>query len=271
MSLRLKERKSKSVRNSAEKSAASCRHILGMRVDCTTYDQAVQKIIKVVRNGGYGYVCVANVHVLMEAYDDAEFRKIVNSAQIVTPDGMPLVWGLKLLGIKNAERVYGPFLTLIVCNHAQQQDIPVGFYGSSQKVQSLLLQNLREKVPSLDIVYSFSPPFRMLTSEEDEKVIREINASGTKILFVGLGCPKQEWWMAEHKDKIPAVMIGVGAAFDFLAGVKPQAPGWMQRIGLEWLFRFITEPRRLWKRYLYNNPRFIYNFTCQLLGIRKYS
>ena len=175
------------------------------------------------------------------------------------------MWGLKLLGIKDAQRVYGPALTPYICEKASKLNVPVGFYGGTKIVLEKMIKNLKSRFPSLNVVYAYSPPFRPLTDEEDKKIIDQINSSGVRILFVGLGCPKQEIWMADHRDKIKAVMIGVGAAFDFIAGVKPQAPKWMQNIGLEWLFRLMIEPRRLWKRYLYNNPRFIYHFGRQIL------
>ena len=192
----------------------------------------------------------------MEAYDAPGFNEIVNAADLVTPDGMPLVWTLRRLGHPEQERVYGPVLTLHVLDMAAKQKIPVGFYGGSPETIQHLLEFLKEKYPSLDIQYFYSPPFRSLTMQEDEAVIREINAAECRILLVGLGCPKQERWMAAHRSKIRVVMIGVGAAFDFYAGTKRQAPAWMQRLGLEWSFRLLQEPRRLWRRYLYHNPRF---------------
>lgn len=251
------------------------RSILGTRVDYTTLEDATGRVIDLALNGGGGYVCVATTHMVMEAFDNPDFREVVNSSYLVTPDGMPLVWGLRLLGIKGAERVYGPALTPAVCKEASKRGIPVGFYGGSEVVLKRMIENLRSRFPGLKVAYAFSPPFRRLTDEEDKRVVREINSSGAKILFVGLGCPKQERWMYEHRDKINAVMLGVGAAFDFLAGVKPQAPSWMQNMGLEWFFRLITEPRRLWKRYLYHGPRFVYHFGKQLLlhsirGSREY-
>lgn len=241
------------------------RYILGMRVDCTTFDKATELIIKNALEGRSEYVCVATVHMVMEAFDDIDFRNIVNSALLVTPDGMPLVWALKLLGIKNAVRVHGPALTPYLCDKAGNLGISIGFYGGTEIVLEKMIKNLKSKFPGLQVTYAYSPPFRPLTEEEDREIVENINKSEAKILFVGLGCPKQEKWMAQHKGKIKTVMIGVGAAFDFLAGVKPQAPGWMQNMGLEWLFRLITEPGRLWKRYLYHNPRFIYHFGKQLL------
>ena len=251
--------------NSINKTDYISRHILGTRIDWTSYKDSTERIIKLVQNVGYGYVCVANVHVVMEAYHNPAFKQLINSADIATPDGMPLVWGLKMLGIKNAERVYGTKLTFHICEEAQKRDLPIGFFGGAKDVLELMIGNLKAKLPTLNVAYRFSPPFRNITKEEDEETIRKINNSGVKILFVGLGCPKQEIWMSEHKDKFAAVMIGVGAAFDFIAGTKPRAPTWMQNIGLEWFFRMMHEPQRLWKRYLLFNPQFIYLFGKQVL------
>lgn len=247
------------------------RHILGQRVDYTTYDQAARQVLDMARDGQGGYVCISTVHMVMEGYDDPDFQRIVNGADLVTPDGMPLVWGLKLLGIKQAERVYGPTLTLLVCREAAKKGVPVGFYGGAGEVLDRIKANLLSDYPNLDIAYIYSPPFRPPTDEEDQQVVEDIVNSGAKILFVGIGCPKQERWMAAHKDRLPMPLLGVGAAFDFIAGIKPLAPGWIQNAGLEWLFRLISEPRRLWRRYLYHNPRFLFKFALQLAGLRKYS
>jgi N-acetylglucosaminyldiphosphoundecaprenol N-acetyl-beta-D-mannosaminyltransferase len=201
----------------------------------------------------------------MEAYDAPAFRSVMNRADLVTPDGMPLVWGLRLLGCGRAERVYGPDLTPIVLREAEAANIAVGFYGASPAVLDRLLLAVRRRFPRLRVAYSFSPPFRGLTDEEDNAIVREINSSGARIIFVGLNTPKQDYWMSTHRDRVSAVMLGVGAAFDFLAGSKRQAPRWMMPLGLEWLFRLATEPRRLWKRYLKHNPRFLFLFGLQLL------
>jgi N-acetylglucosaminyldiphosphoundecaprenol N-acetyl-beta-D-mannosaminyltransferase len=201
----------------------------------------------------------------MESYDSEEFRGVMNAADLVTPDGMPLVWALRLLGRRDATRVYGPDLTPMLLQKAEEEGVPVGFYGAAQWVLDRLLAAVRARYPKLKIAYAFSPPFRPLTREEDDNVVSAINASSARILFVGLNSPKQDKWMAMHRGKVQAVMVGVGAAFDFLAGSKKQAPRWMMPIGLEWLFRLCTEPRRLWKRYLKHNPRFVVLFAAQFL------
>jgi N-acetylglucosaminyldiphosphoundecaprenol N-acetyl-beta-D-mannosaminyltransferase len=242
------------------------RWILGMRVDATSYEAAAEAILVRARCGDGGYVCVATVHMVMEAWDDPGFRALVNGAWLVTPDGMPLVWGLRRLGIPDASRVYGPELTPRVCARAEAEGVPVGFYGGTPATLERMTAQLRRRFPRLEIACTIAPPFRPVSPEEERKAVDEIRACGARVLFVGLGCPKQERWMAARQDALPElVMLGVGAAFDFLAGTKRQAPPWMQSAGLEWLFRLATEPRRLWRRYARHNPRFAWHFARQLL------
>src|SRR5690606_10474864 len=241
------------------------RYILGTRVDGTNYAGAVATITRWAQEGQSRYVCVSTVHMEMEGHDDPAYREIVNAADLVTSDGMPLVWGLRLLGVRQARRVYGPDLTPLVCERAAAEGIPVGFYGSSPEVLEAMTANLREAYPSLDIAIKVSPPFRELTPEEVEGEIEALRASGARIIFVGLGCPKQERWMHARRGQVDAVLIGVGAAFDYVGKTKAQAPRFMQAHGLEWLFRLVTEPRRLWRRYLYHNPRFVALFAAQLV------
>jgi N-acetylglucosaminyldiphosphoundecaprenol N-acetyl-beta-D-mannosaminyltransferase len=242
--------------------------ILGSRVDPISYAQAIHQVVAWAQQHESRYVCAANVHMLMEAYDSPEFQNMVNAADLVTPDGMPLVWMLQRLGYPQQERVYGPDLTLKLIEAAEMQEIGVGFYGGTAETLARLTASFKEKYPNLQIKYSYSPPFRPLTTAEDEAVILAVNASGAKILFIGLGCPKQERWMAAHKGRIRAVMLGVGAAFDIHAGQKSQAPPWMQHAALEWLFRLVSEPQRLWRRYLCHNPRFLVLALMQLFGFR---
>ena len=239
--------------------------ILGVSVHATSYKAAVTQITSWAEMNESRYVCAANVHMVMEAYDSRSFMQVVNDADLVTPDGMPLVWAMRRLGIPDQERVYGPDLMIKLIETSAQSSIPIGLYGSSPNVLENLIYGIREKYPAINITYSFSPPFRPLSDEEDIRTINEINSAGVRILLVGLGCPKQERWMAQHKGKISAVMVGVGAAFDFHAGAKPQAPVWMQKRGLEWFYRLFQEPRRLWKRYLYHNPRFMLLVLKQIL------
>ncbi len=246
------------------------RYILGTRVDATNYHNATQTVVHWAQECQSRYVCAANVHMVMEAYDDVHFRRIVNSADMVTADGMPLVWTLNKTGIREATRVYGPDLMLSVCHAAEREGVPVGLYGGEPNYLKHLVEQLLAWHPRLNIVYSFAPPFRTVDYREDEKLVRQINASGARILFVGLGCPKQERWMLEHKGRVQSVMLGVGAAFDFHSGRVNQAPGWVQKLGMEWFYRFIQDPGRLWRRYFKHNPRFVVLLAMQLMGLRCY-
>jgi len=233
------------------------REILGVRVDATNYERATEQILAWASSGSSRYVSLCTVNQIMEARDSPGFAQVMHEADLVTSDGMPLVWLLKRLGIPQAMRVYGPDLMPRVLHAAAQRDIPVGFYGGSATVLDGLVKLASRNFPKLHVTYAESPPFREVTPEEDERSMRDLIASGTRILFVGIGSPKQELWMHAHRGRLRCVMIGVGAAFDFLTGAKPQAPLWMRRTGLEWFFRLSTEPSRLWRRYLLQNPRFI--------------
>jgi N-acetylglucosaminyldiphosphoundecaprenol N-acetyl-beta-D-mannosaminyltransferase len=244
------------------------RTILGIRVDATSYEDATARVMEWALRGESRIVCLGVVASVMEARDSERYRDALASADLVTADGMPLVWMLRWLGARPASRVYGPDLTLAVLQAAQAAGVPVGFYGSSEEVVERLVANLRRRFPRLGVAFEQAPPFRTLSQEEDEAAVRAIRESGARILFVGLGGVKQDLWMAEHRGRVPAVMLGVGAAFDFLAGTKPQAPRWMQDSGLEWMFRLATEPRRLWKRYLRHNPRFAFLAVKQIIGAR---
>jgi len=241
------------------------REILGVQVAASNYDEAVEKVVAWAKQRESRAVFFANVHVLMEAFDDVGFRGKLNAADIVNPDGMPLVWALRAMGERDATRVYGPDATQLLLNTAQASAIPVGFYGGSDATLAKLIAEVQHRYPGLEIVFTMSPPFRPLQDEEDKEITQRISDSGARIVFVGLGCPKQEHWIMEHRGRIPAVMLGVGAAFDFIAGSKRQAPRWMMRIGLEWVFRLASEPRRLVGRYLKHNPRFVALFLHQLL------
>ncbi len=243
--------------------------IIGSPVAITTYSDVVKLVSIWSGLKESRYICIANVHVLMEAYDSSDFQNALNDADLTVPDGMPLVWMLRMKGYSRQSRVYGPTLMLHVVEAAARQNLSVGFYGSRPEVLNTLVKRMKACYEGLNVAFAYSPPFRAISPEEDCAIVEQINQSGVKILFVGLGCPKQEIWMASHRGQVKAVMLGVGAAFDFHAGLKPQAPGWIQRLGLEWLFRLFTEPRRLWKRYLYHNPRFIVLAIADLLGLLK--
>jgi len=237
------------------------RHFLGMRVDATSYAETADLVLDLSAAGKGGMVCVASTHMVMEAHDSAEFRGIVNSADRITPDGMPLVWGLRARGLSHATRVYGPTLMPEICARAAAAGVRVGLYGGTPAVMARLCDALHERFPSLEIAFTHSPPFRPPTEAEDRQVTEAIRAAGVEVLFVGIGCPKQERWMAAHRAGLDCAMVGVGAAFDFLAGVKSQAPRLLQDAGLEWAYRLACEPRRLWRRYLLGNSRFVFHFV----------
>lgn len=246
----------------------ACREICGVRIDAVNYGDAVAQVAEWARRGESRIVCFSNAHAIMEANDRERFHQVLASADIVAPDGMPLVWALQLLGIQHATRVYGPDFTRHLAARAAESRLPIGLYGGTGATLTRFTESLRREYSDINIVYAFAPPFRPLTAEESDCQLAAIKASGARILLVGLGCPKQEEWMADHRGQIPAVMLGVGAAFDFLSGAKPQAPRWMMAAGLEWLFRLLTEPRRLWLRYLKQNPRFAARFLAQLIRMR---
>jgi N-acetylglucosaminyldiphosphoundecaprenol N-acetyl-beta-D-mannosaminyltransferase len=244
------------------------RQILDVRVDAVDYESAIARILRWARQGRSSYICCACVHSIMVAHDSSEYRNAMRNADLVTPDGMPLVWLLRWLGIANATRVCGPDLMPRVLEAAASGGIRVGFYGGTEGVLHQLVDRAKSLFPGLRVTYAVSPPFRPLTPKEDADTTSAIIDSGSQILFVGLGTPRQDPWMNVHRGRIPAVMLGVGAAFDFFAGSKRQAPRWMQRSGLEWLFRLATEPRRLWRRYVLNNPRFVILAVSQLFRER---
>lgn len=241
--------------------------ILSMNTLITNIDNTIVKIdnLKKSKLSSGSYVCVSNVHMCMETFDSLDFCEIVNSADLVIPDGRPIFWAQKLLGYKDAQQVRGQDIMNALCEKSNEGELNIGLYGgTSNEVLNQVIQSLTQIYPNISIVYSYSPPFRALTEYEDTQIIKDINLAEVDVLFVGIGCPKQEHWMAEHKESLSCVMLGVGAAFDFISGSKKHAPRWMQKAGLEWLFRLVSEPKRLWKRYLKQNPRFIYYFSIQL-------
>jgi N-acetylglucosaminyldiphosphoundecaprenol N-acetyl-beta-D-mannosaminyltransferase len=212
------------------------------------------------------YICVASVHGIMVARDDPEFAKILNEADIATPDGMPVVWALRSFGASGQQRVYGPTLMLRICARAAQSGLRIFLHGGREETLPILETRLRGRFPGLTIAGSYSPPFRALTAAEEDYVTNRIWESDADIVFVGIGTPKQERWMYQHRMSFPGMtLIGVGAAFDFHSGRTRQAPPWIQRTGLEWLFRLGAEPLRLWKRYLLITPRFLPLWAIQKL------
>lgn len=247
-------------------------NILGVGVSAVNMNTAVAAIEGWIERRETHYVCVANVHTITECQTSPDFRRLHNQASMVTPDGMPLVWISRLKGARQVQRVYGPDLLLAVCEVSSRKGYRQYFYGGAEGVPERLAAALADRCPGLQVAGVESPPFRSLTDEEDRAAVERINAAKPDIVWVGLGAPKQERWMAAHYGRLKApVIVSVGAAFDFHAGVKKQAPRWMQRSGLEWLHRLASEPRRLWKRYLINNPWFLWLVFLQLSGIKNYS
>lgn len=238
--------------------------VLGSYIDVLSGRTALQRLLQWARARESRYVTICNVHVVVSAFRDAKYQEVINASDMATPDGAPVAWMLRRLGFRNQQRISGPDLMWALCESCMQVGMPVFFYGSTDATLTLLKKNLNKAFPDLKIAME-SPPFRALSAEEDAAAVDRINASGAGFVFVGLGCPKQERWMAEHRGKIHAVMIGVGAAFDFHAGTVKRAPQWMRDNGLEWLHRLGSEPRRLWRRYLVTNTLFVIGAARQLL------
>jgi N-acetylglucosaminyldiphosphoundecaprenol N-acetyl-beta-D-mannosaminyltransferase len=231
--------------------------VLGVHVSAINPAMAVDEIARWIATGEAHYVCVTGVHGVMECQSDPELLAIHNRSGLTTPDGMPMVWAGRRAGADWMDRVYGPDLMLAVLEVAEARGWSSFFYGGKDGVPERLVGRLRERFPSLRVAGTYSPPFRALTDEEDAELVERINAAAPDLVWVGLSTPKQERWMAAHVGRLRApVLLGVGAAFDIHAGTLRQAPRWMQRHGLEWAYRLYREPRRLWRRYAKNNPRF---------------
>jgi N-acetylglucosaminyldiphosphoundecaprenol N-acetyl-beta-D-mannosaminyltransferase len=240
--------------------------ILGIKTDSLSLDVAIERILVWSRIHESRYVTVSNVHVVVTASRDASYGQVINGADMAIPDGAPIAWMLRRLGFANQSRISGPDLMWELCKKCAIEGLSVFFYGSTEATLTALNNRLLRAFPNLLIEGLESPPFRSLTVNEDAAITDRINASGTGIVFVGLGCPKQERWMAGHRGRVNAVMIGVGAAFDFHAGTVRRAPLWMRDNGLEWLYRLALEPARLWKRYLVTNTLFIILAARQLFS-----
>lgn len=231
--------------------------LFGVRLCATQPASAVQAIITRARQSG-GVVCVSNVDMVTRAVSDSKLAGVMKQAFLVVTDGMPLVWVLRARGLTAAQRVYGPELMRQLCSAAANAGLPIYLYGGSAPELSALQRELLRTMPTLCVAGAESPPMLPADPPFDGAVVARINASGARLVFVGLGCPKQEYWMGTHAAHIGAVSVGVGLAFAQLAGLKRPAPQWMSRNGLEWLFRFVQEPRRLWRRYLIGNSKFMW-------------
>jgi N-acetylglucosaminyldiphosphoundecaprenol N-acetyl-beta-D-mannosaminyltransferase len=245
--------------------------LLGVHVTAFNLPAAVAEMEQALAANQRVYASTCPVYTLMQGHERSEVRAALNGAAWVTPDGMPIVWALRLRGATLAGRVYGPDLMLALTKAAAQYGYAQFYLGGAPGVAADLAQRLQQRFPGLRVAGTFTPPFRRSTPAEDDDLANLINASGAKMVWVGLGSPKQDLWMARFRPRLEApLLIGVGAAFDFFTGRQRQAPRWMQRSGLEWLFRLASQPGRLWRRYLVYNPKFIWHLSLQLAGLRRY-
>jgi N-acetylglucosaminyldiphosphoundecaprenol N-acetyl-beta-D-mannosaminyltransferase len=255
----------------ASRALPAAQPLLGVPLAVTDYGRTLDWIDASVAAGGRAYICVANTHTLMAAQEDDELRAAVLASDLNVPDGQPLVWALNLLGHGLTDRVYGPELMERACERASHSGLRFYLYGGRNPgALAQLARNLRMRHPGLRIVGGYVPPFRPLTPAEEETVVADVRRTRADVVWVGIGVPKQEKWMARMRPRLDApVLVGVGAAFDIHAGIVSQAPVRLQRLGLEWLFRLCQEPRRLWRRYLRYNPRFVIGFARQYLRHRR--
>lgn len=248
--------------------ARNSARVLGAPIDALSWSQALERI------GGWAaaresrYVCICNVHSVVSASGDADFARAIEECDLATPDGAPVAWMLRRLGYPAQQRINGPDLMWKYLGGLDKNSPPIYLYGGTEETLAALQIRIGQVFPEVSVAGSHSPPFRELTPEEDAAAVERINASGAGTVWVSLGCPKQERWMAAHRGRINAVMIGVGAAFDFHAGTVQRAPEWMRNHGLEWLHRLAMEPGRLWKRYLVTNSVFMARAAAQLLRRR---
>lgn len=242
--------------------------LLKTRVAALCMQEQILLIMQWATNRTSKFVSVANVHMLMEAYWKPHFAKVLQNADLVTPDGMPLVWMLRAMGAIHQDRVAGMDIFLKLCQSASLNNVSIFFLGAQSDILEAMRQRLEREFPQLMIAGMEPLPFRPLTPSEDQAIIQKVNDSGAGLLFLCLGCPKQEVWMAEHKYKIKAVAIGLGAVFPVYAGIHKWAPHWVRELGLEWLYRLIQEPRRLWPRYSQTIPPFIYLALQQILILK---
>lgn len=252
-------------RSAADRAGAA---VLGMPIDAASAEAYVDRMLAWAMRGESRCVYACNVHTLVSARLNPDFAWVINHADLRVPDGAPIAWRLRRQGHRGQRRVAGPDLMWLCCARAAREGLPVFLYGSTEITLARLRARLRRAFPSLRIAGSLAPPFRPPNAEEDSRVVRAIAESGARLVFVGLGCPKQESWMLYHRESIPAVMLGAGAAFDFHAGTVKRAPRWMQEAGLEWVHRLSRQPRRLWRRYLVTNTLFIAWTLGEMLGGR---
>jgi N-acetylglucosaminyldiphosphoundecaprenol N-acetyl-beta-D-mannosaminyltransferase len=245
--------------------------ILGVDVSVTDYEEVVRLVLAAATAKRAMLLTASDVHVIIQARRDPSYAAALNAFDIVTPDGQPVRWGMRLTGQGALrDRVYGPTLMLRVCEAAARHGLPIFLYGSRAETLALLRAKLQSHFPALSIAGTRAGRFRALTQAEQEHDAEEIRRSGACITFVGMGCPRQEWWVFHMRERIPMPMLAVGAAFDFHAGLVQQAPPWMQARGLEWLYRLTREPKRLWRRYLLLTPQYVPLITAQALRLRRF-
>ena len=241
-------------------------HVLGVPIDAVSFASAQNQVLAWGHAHDSRYVVLANVHVVVTASRQSDLGAALVAADMVTPDGAPVAWMLGKLGHARQVRVSGPDLTWALLGRCEAEQLPVYFFGSSRETLGLLAKRITGAFPNLMVVGFEAPPFRPMTAAEDDESVQRINSSGAGLVFVGLGCPKQEHWMQLHRGRVHAVMLGVGAAFDFHAGTVVRAPAWMRDHSLEWLHRLLSEPSRLWRRYLVTNSLFVLGAARQLFG-----
>lgn len=244
------------------------KRLLGMAIDCGSYELFLSHILNYAKRKKSSYMCMANVHMLIEAYNNRDYADPVNKADIVAPDGMPLVKALRILYGINQSRIAGMDLMPDLIKEAERENLSIFFYGGTEEVLNKIKNKLAILHPSFRIAGMYAPPFRKITEVEEREEITMINNSGANIVLVSLGCPKQEIWMARNKYRINAIMIGIGGAFPVFAGLQKRAPEWMQKMSLEWLYRLIQEPGRLWKRYLYTNTKFLILLMAEIVKFK---
>jgi N-acetylglucosaminyldiphosphoundecaprenol N-acetyl-beta-D-mannosaminyltransferase len=247
-------------------------HVLGVKVSAINLPQALDLADRWIARGDPGYVCVTGVHGVMEAQPDIELRRILNGAFMNTPDGMPMSWVGRLQGHRSMDRVYGPDFMSAMCRLSVERGYRNFLYGGQPGVAGALRTALRKKFPGLNVVGTYTPPFRKLTFHEEAEVLQHVNEASPHILWVGLSTPKQERFMAQYVDRLQVpLLVGVGAAFDYHTGRIRDCPNWVKRAGLQWLHRLVQDPSHLFWRYLRNNPAFLWHIASQISGLRKYS
>lgn len=248
-----------------------CANVLGIRINAFTLVNAVDSCERLLESGNKGYVCVTGVHGVMEAQSNSQLRALLNRSFLTVPDGMPMVWVGRIQGYRGMNRVYGPDLMVELCSRLVPRGVRHFLYGGNQGVAEELAKRLQQKIPGLEVVGTFTPPFRPLSEKEECRLELLVATCKPDVFWVGLSTPKQEMFMARYLERLDTkLMVGVGAAFDIHTGRIKDAPAWVKTTGLQWLHRLVQEPGRLWRRYLINNPRFLVRILLQLVGITNY-